>query len=686
MNAPDIRKPGRWSGLLLGQFLALAFLAGCLWWVLRELALILPNDRIAAALSVEQAIGSVLARQLAVFFAALVFCHALLGLAAFGLARLTEAAFSRVAVKRGWLVAGWFALLAGLVLAANASWHPASVFSGTDSWLQTEWLGRKPADFLLIAFGAFLLWMMLRAAARLRARKPHLVLGLAGASALALVGGALLPLATSGSSSVAVASASPHIVIVGVDSLRRDLTESRSGAVVTPNIDRFLAGARRFSDATSPLARTYGAWVSIITGRHPVTTNARVNLMPRALVHEGVTLPGALHSHGYHTIFAIDEVRFANFDRSYGFDQLITPPVGAADFLLGYAGDVPLANLVATSAAGGLLFPSNHANRAAIVTYEPGDFVARLEREIRVDGPTFAAIHLTLSHWPYSWADSARPTTPQEYRPAYRAAIEEVDRQFGSVMQMLAQKGLLENSIVVVLSDHGEALGGRNDSMLRETGSGRELWDSLWGHGTSVMSPNQYGVVLAMRAFGRAQMPGTPGTYDWPVTLEDLRPTLEEIATGSAPSDVDGISLLPFLKDPALAADLDQRIRFTETDFNTPSTLAGRYEESGIIDEAAVFYELDPASGWVQFKSARLPWLLAHKERAAISKSALLAEIPGPTEGSASWLFTDRHSPLPRRLLGRPDPATEPEASRLWDALHARYKGELPAATALPLM
>lgn len=678
--------PGRWAGLLLGQLLAFAFLGGCLWWALRELAYIIPSDLVTASISFRQSMGSILAWQLAAFAAAVILCHALLGLAAFGLARLTEAAFSGLSVKRGWLVTGWFTLLASLVLAANASWHPASLFSGADSWLRAGWYGRRPVEWLLIVGGAVLLLVTLRAVLDLRARKPRLALGLAGASALAVIGGTLAPLATGGSSSAAVAGAAPHIVIVGVDSLRRDLTESRSGAVLTPNIDRFLAEACRFTDATSPLARTYGAWVSIITGRHPVTTNARVNLMPRALVHEGVTLPRALHDHGYHTVFATDEVRFANFDGSYGFDQLITPPVGAADFILGYAGDIPLANLIAPTAAGGLLFPSNHANRAAIVTYEPEDFVQRLDSELRVDGPTFAAIHLTLSHWPYSWADSPRPTTPQQYRPAYRAAIEEVDRQFGSVMRLLAQKGLLENSIVVVLSDHGEALGGRTDSMLRSTGSPREIWDSLWGHGTSVMSPNQYGVVLAVRAFGRAQLPGGAGERDWPVTLEDLRPTLEEIATGSAPADVDGISLLPFLRNPALAANLDRRIRFTETDFNTPRTLAGRYEESGIIDEAATFYELDPASGWVQFRSDRLPWLLAQKQRAALSKNSLLAEIPAANEESVSWLFTDRRSPLPRRLLGRPDPAADPEASRLWDALHARFKGELPAESGLPLM
>ncbi len=79
-------------------------------------------------------------------------------------------------------------------------------------------------------------------------------------------------------------------------------------------------------------------------------------------------------------------------------------------------------------------------------------------------------------------------------------------------MQLLADKHVLDNAIVVLLSDHGEALGAEEDSMLRTTGTSREIWDSLWGHGTSVMSPNQYQVLLAMRAFGRARLPGPTRT------------------------------------------------------------------------------------------------------------------------------------------------------------------------------
>ena len=57
----------------------------------------------------------------------------------------------------------------------------------------------------------------------------------------------------------------------------------------------------------------------------------------------------------------------------------------------------------------------------------------------------------------------------------------------------------------VMIADDGErlvctytdpGLGADNDSIIRQTGTGREVWDSLWGHGTSVLSPNQYQSLL----------------------------------------------------------------------------------------------------------------------------------------------------------------------------------------------
>jgi arylsulfatase A-like enzyme len=676
----------RWSGLALAEGLALAFFAACLWWVVREVEIVLANDRIMSSLSVERALGSALGRQLAAFAAAALLVHLVFGCLVFGLARLTEAAFPRGAgARRGWLVAGWFVGLAGLAMAANTTLFPSSVFAGTESWWRGRMVGLPPALIAAGTLGGVVLLLAWRAAPRWP-RQWRWSLGPASAVVAAVaVFVVLWPPRIPAVAPTAV-HARPNVVILGVDSLRNDLMIPRRGPAEVPNIRAFLREARRFEDATTPLARTYASWLSILSGRHPVTTNARYNLMPRALVREGETLGDALRAQGYLATYATDEVRFANIDASFGFDRVITPPVGAVDFLLGRGGDLPLVNLVASTPAGRQLFPSNHANRAAQVTYRTRDFVRRLEREIDAGGPSFLAIHLTLAHWPYSWAGRPTPSVPEAYRDAYGEAVREVDRQFGEVMRVLADKGVLDNAIVVLLSDHGEALGADDDSIIRKTGTSREIWDSLWGHGTSVLSPNQYRVLLAMRAYGRARLPGPARDYDWPVSLEDLRPTLQELATGVSPAGVDGVSLAPYMAEPARAMTLADRIRFTETDFNTASIMAGRYDASGIVNEVAVFYELDPDSGWVQLRAPRLPELIAQKQRAALSANALLAAIPGSGGREARYLYADRRSPLPRPLGSPGMPFDDPEAKRLREALHARFPGELAPAREPPRM
>ena len=679
MDRKSARDASTPLGLTISMLLGAGFLAACVWWTLGDLMNLLAADKVTASVAYGRALGPVLMERLAWFGAALLALHLALGLTAFGLARLTAAAAPSFARGRQrWLILAWFLALAMLALLANASWFPASRFSSDESWLHRDWNGLQPVHAALAVFLLAVALLAMRAAARRSWPRRRVIL--AASSAALLVAGGLLTLPVSNASRPVPGYASPHVVILGVDSLRDDLAGTQSDERLTPYIDEFLSGAHRFSDTISPLARTYPALVSLMTGRHPVASNARFNLMPRRLVHEGDTVGDALRARGYHTVYATDEVRFANFDQSFGFDQLITPPVGASDFLLGTTGDLPLVNLLAGTRLGARLFPGNHANRAAYVSYRPEQFTARLDRELVIDRPSFIAIHLTLSHWPYSWAGQPMPTTPQQYRPAYRRAIAEVDRQFGDVWQLLEKRGIFENAIVVVLSDHGEALGGATDSMLRKTGSGMEIWNSLWGHGTSVMSPHQYSVLLAIRAFGRAHLPGAPSVHSWPVSLEDVRPTLEDLVTGVAPANVDGISLRPYLADPDSAAALATRVRYTETDFNTPMILAGKYNASGLIHEGAAYYEVVPETGWVQLRADRLPELMFQKQRAALSRDSLLAAIPAPAGATVSYLFTDRRSPLPRRFHGRPDPAAEPEAARLWDALHARFAGELPEA------
>jgi hypothetical protein len=105
--------------------------------------------------------------------------------------------------------------------------------------------------------------------------------------------------------------------------------------------------------------------------------------------------------------------------------------------------------------------------------------------------------------------------------------------------------------------------------------------------------------------------------------------------------------------------------------------MQGKFTESGLVSEAGIYYELVPKTGWVQLRPDRLPEIIAKKQRAAISRGALLARIPRWTDDSVTYLFADRRAPEPRRLEAPPDASADPEAARLWQALQDRFPGEL---------
>ena len=50
----------------------------------------------------------------------------------------------------------------------------------------------------------------------------------------------------------------------------------------------------------------------------------------------------------------------------------------------------------------------------------------------------------------------------------YRIGLKTADRMFGELVEMLAAKGALQNALVIVLSDHGEAMGLPADSFFDE--------------------------------------------------------------------------------------------------------------------------------------------------------------------------------------------------------------------------
>ena len=240
----------------------------------------------------------------------------------------------------------------------------------------------------------------------------------------------LWPASHSGVASPA-ATARPHVIMLGIDSLRLDELRRFGGKADTPNLDSSSQGDV-FSDVTTPLARTFASWVAILTGRSPVVTGARYNLTPRTWsppIRRSQTSCGA----GYRTVYSTDEVRFANIDESYGFDEVITPPIGASDFLIGTYNELPLPSVVINTRLGQWPVPvllrqpgrRTSSNRRPISRdWSGSSFDKPTMLIVAPDSRTLAVLRGRHAIWRIQAQEA-------DDRPMYRVGLHTADSMFG---------------------------------------------------------------------------------------------------------------------------------------------------------------------------------------------------------------------------------------------------------------
>jgi arylsulfatase A-like enzyme len=113
----------------------------------------------------------------------------------------------------------------------------------------------------------------------------------------------------------------------------------------------------------------------------------------------------------------------------------------------------------------------------------------------------------------------------------YLACVSYIDAQVGRLLATLEQQELTENTIVVLMSDHGWKLGEHNS------------WCKQTNYEVDTRSPL---IIYDPRARGNGQ------TCRALVEYVDLYPTLCELAGLEPPPRLEGISMVPLLEDPAL--------------------------------------------------------------------------------------------------------------------------------------
>lgn len=428
----------------------------------------------------------------------------------------------------------------------------------------------------------------------------------------------------------------PNIILIGVDSLRPDFLSFFGSDQSTPFFDKFLNQSTVFGEAITPLARTFPSWTGVLTGQYPKQTGVRFDLAKQDKVNTKIMLSSLLQRDGYETIFATDETRFSNIDTHYGFDHIISPPTGLNDFLLGTFNDFPLSNLIVNTIIGKWLFPYSYANRPVYFTYYPRSFLNLMRPTLEKNRtkPLFLAVHFCLPHTPYLSGGLLADQLNAIER--YSASIDEVDGQLRQFFILLKQAHLLDHAIVVLLSDHGEALELPGDR-ITETDSfidkhqaipmfyppmlDNENINESAGHGTDVLGLTQYRSLLAFRLYGMQQkqikqvIPGV-------VSLLDIKPTILNLI--HLPQDSSAGRVLSLQK----RSPMPLRYLFLESDFS-PEAIRTVYPETRkVLLEGVQLFQVNPKTTRLTVKETMGHMIIRSKQFADIYGNWMLALYP----------------------------------------------------------
>lgn len=453
-------------------------------------------------------------------------------------------------------------------------------------------------------------------------------------------------------------SGQPNVIILSIDSLSPESINSHN----MPFFSQLLKNSSQFTQAISPLARTYPAWTSILTGLYAKHHRAEENLIAKSSIKSKNSIAWIAKEKGYYTIYATDDRRFNSLDNQYGFNRIIGPKTGVNDVLLGSFNDFPLSNLLINFRLTAFLFPFNHSNRASFFSYYPQTFNNKLENELSTNVlhfPVFLAVHFTLPHWPYAWAESLADHVNNEFsiekrELLYQHALHRVDQQFQSLFNYLYQRNYFDNSLLILLTDHGEVLYYPNSRLTNYSNYQGTLpskfsdylheqtatvLNKSAGHGSDILSPGQYHSVLAFKIYKNKTLLTPINKIDTRVALIDLAPTILDFLHLSTPHTMDGISLMNAILDPHFV--LPQRLFFIESGM-FPNQLITKQKS---VEIGQHFYKINPNTGELEIKSIKT--INKQKIYGIISGDWVLALYPDKTsyipviQNLASGLWTD---------------------------------------------
>lgn len=318
-----------------------------------------------------------------------------------------------------------------------------------------------------------------------------------------------------------------NVIVYLVDALRADHLGCYGYAKpVSPRIDAFSRQATLFRHVVAQSSWTRPSVATVLTGLLPRTHG--VHRRRHALAADAVTLAEMLHDGGYRTAGFVTNGNVARgFGFAQGFDTYRLLPrrrsaatdvnAEAAEWLDGWSGKKPFFLYLHTV--------EPHAPYAP-----PPPFRQRFAPGVHDEQLTGMRLLKRLH-------DGSLQPTPELRRDLlalYDAEIAANDAAFGDLIDLLVRRSLLEHTIVVFLSDHGEEF----------------LDHGGWEHGRTLHT-EMLDVPLIVRIPGL----GNGGVVERQTQHADVVPTILDSLGIPVPPSVEGRSVLGWIAGGSSSRD-----------------------------------------------------------------------------------------------------------------------------------
>ncbi|MEM9720607.1 MAG: arylsulfatase [Bacteroidota bacterium] len=131
----------------------------------------------------------------------------------------------------------------------------------------------------------------------------------------------------------------------------------------------------------------------------------------------------------------------------------------------------------------------------------------------------------------------------QTPRATYAAMVSYLDEQIGALIELLKESGKLENTLILFTSDNGPTYTGGSDSQFFDSAA---PFTSEYGRGKGFVYEG--GIRVPFIASWPGKIP--PNTHSDQIgAFWDILPTLLSTTQGKIPAAIDGVNLLPSMKE-----------------------------------------------------------------------------------------------------------------------------------------